>query len=241
MRFLIPFWGCRYLFFLLFVSFSFLHNTCKNIRSGTLYSALKIYECLNTIPFSSFVANRTIESASGWMQSYAFLDFYKEPIYSFSKHHFNIIEELNKIKSSSFESDYQFQMTLWDLFRSLQDSHTLYLPPEIYQEFQYCLPVGFLTKLSDQGELEYFVVENSITPAYKVDFQRISNEIDFMTDKYPIISSKHIGMRIIKINGEDPTSFLLRTAEELTSTSKDIHIRFNSIVTGGFWNINAAV
>ena len=215
-------------------------DVCKSIQDGILYPAIVIYRCLNTIPHNPKIANTTVESIKQWMEAYAFLDFYKAPTADLQLSQIDLLAQLECIGNASFSSDYQFQMTLWDLFRSLQDSHTLYLPPDIYQEFQYSLPFCFTTHITPSGDLAYFVAPNRITEAYLAQQTELLEFPDLPHD-LPFISEQHIGLRIAAINGVDPTVFLLRMADELASTSKDIHARFNSIVSGGLWTVNAAV
>ena len=213
-----------------------------SLEKDRLYPAKTVYDVLQTLPYSIWMSEKTLGSIKQWMESYVFLDFYQAPHFPLSCNARRILSSLDIISQANFSSDYQFQMTLWDLFRSLQDSHTLYLPPETYQDCQYCLPFGVVVTLSSEGEMEYRICSNSITSSYEAEFPQLE---PLLLQQVPsgasFIRLRHVGMRVLAINGQSPTLFLLRLAETLSSASKDIHVRFNSILTGNLWNINSAV
>jgi len=112
---------------------SLINKYCKNIKKEKLYEGERIYKCLTSIPFNEDVAYKTLKSLEEWMESYVFLDIYKNPPEGYEDYKIDIMEELENIYRLDFPNDYLFQMKVWEVFKNLQDSHTLYIPPEFYQ------------------------------------------------------------------------------------------------------------
>ncbi|KAK2957408.1 hypothetical protein BLNAU_7564 [Blattamonas nauphoetae] len=161
-----------------------------------------------------------------WIEMYVFLDIYQNPPHPYSGTNINIQKELQNLGQLTFDSDYDFQISVFNLFKSLRDSHTLYIPPECYQHFQFVFPFSIDTSLDSDGNMHFVLAKNQFSEAF--------------ADSTGTSLKKYLGKKIESIQGRDPLAWLSWFGDQHSFSSKDRQVRLNSVLQGEMWVQNAA-
>jgi hypothetical protein len=116
--------------------------------SWTTTTSSKVIDCFNSVPFSSAVAGVTISQLRNLASLYSFVDISvaSPPPYSLAV---NLNAGLTAIGANTYQSDFKFQIGLYNLFNGLGDAHTLYFLPNPYNNFYLVRPMFFTSTMQN--------------------------------------------------------------------------------------------
>lgn len=99
--------------------------------------------CFETVPYNATLASLTIDFLVSSLQQYSYVDLFKDSgsPYFYS---FNMLEELEALRSTSFSSDLAFQDAVTRILLKPQDAHTYYSKPRCYSALV-GTPLAFVT------------------------------------------------------------------------------------------------
>lgn len=154
-------------------------------------SAQAAFDCLNSVPVDTSGNSQLIDELKRVWQFQSELVWYKNPGSDWEYGSLDIIEELDRIKSSlgSFQSEYAVQLAIQNITIRTGNFHFNY-QPDILQIFDFVRPFNVASVSSDGKALPKLYVHEDIAPL-ATGSRRVS--------------------AIEQINGQDPYEFLKST------------------------------
>ncbi|CAG8604385.1 6638_t:CDS:2, partial [Dentiscutata heterogama] len=178
-------------------------------NSDTYYADYYDLEtCFKTFKFNATRANKTINTIKGILENfYPFLDQAKEPPQpGFTFQSIDVINKLEELLNNQYSTDFQFITDLQFLLFQLKDGHLFFFSNCYNQIFTF-----------DQGLSLYSIIKPDGKQAIK-----IFNDV---------IDSSLIDCEVVKIDSRPAMEVLIEFANEKTFSSKDLGVRFNSVIS----------
>ncbi|CAG8756963.1 19535_t:CDS:2, partial [Dentiscutata erythropus] len=190
-------------------------------NSDTYYVDYHYLEtCFKTFKFNATRANKTINTIKGILENfYPFLDQAKEPPQpGFTFQSIDIINKLEELLNNQYSTDFQFinlieclnvsfqKTDLQFLLFQLKDSHLFFFSNCYNQIFTF-----------DQGLSLYSIIKPDGKQTIK-----IFNDV---------INSSLIDCEVVTIDSRPAMEVLIEFANEKTFSSKDLGVRFNSVMS----------
>eukprot|EP01102_Stenamoeba_stenopodia_P007170 TRINITY_DN2003_c0_g1_i1.p1 TRINITY_DN2003_c0_g1~~TRINITY_DN2003_c0_g1_i1.p1 ORF type:complete len:649 (-),score=177.00 TRINITY_DN2003_c0_g1_i1:68-1969(-) len=176
----------------------------------------QLRQCMASIPLNGTLMNMTIAGLRQAMQQYVFRDIVRDsPTYIISLS-VDIDAELAAIGATNWDSDYEFQQAISNLYMLLRDPHTLYLKSSDCYGFYVVQPysLGFVV----EGDAQVFYVD-------QLQFVELYEAMG-----YANVSSM-AGQQVIAIDGMDPKQAVINFGGFI---SKDTGSLFNWALQNGF-------
>ena len=169
--------------------------------------------CIEAVPLQAAAKSQTLDALERAVQLYSFLDISRKSPEPLLPVQVDLEAGLASIRSRSHANDYAFHADVRDLFLSLQDAHTEYLPPVCYTSFTVSQPLALVAASSASGQQRIVVApffSNNIAAFYPgVDFRSL------------------IGAEVLSINDRPALELLLKYANTSVGMSKDLGTRLN--------------
>ncbi|KAH9988067.1 hypothetical protein BJV74DRAFT_773597 [Russula compacta] len=193
--------------------------------SGNLFSTpADTLACLRSFPFNETLRQNVLSTVSKVFDFYTFEDYYPKSVPPFQTK-INIRAELARINTASYDTDYDFNLDLYNFVNQLNDGHTLWMP-YCYVNWQALLPAPVVSLSVDGTEGVYIAPDTvdfiSLLPQ---DFTSFYESIDLDWQRLA-------GARVLQIEGMDPYDYVDSVADTVTGSYLDHGVRVNSVFTG---------
>ncbi|KAF0505751.1 peptidase s41 family protein [Gigaspora margarita] len=184
--------------------------TVKGKNNSDIYYAdyYDLETCFKTFKFNATQANKTINTIKGILENfYPFLDQDKEsPQPGFTFQSIDIISKLEELLNNQYSADFQFITDLTSLLFQPKDGHLFFFSNCYNQIFTF-----------DQGLSLYSIIKPDGKQAIK-----IFNDV---------IDSSLIDCEVVTIDSRPAMEVLTEFANDKTFSSKDLGVRFNSLLS----------
>ncbi|KAH9048887.1 hypothetical protein EDB84DRAFT_1585859 [Lactarius hengduanensis] len=199
-------------------------DPCAAIAGSRFSTPKDTLACLRSFPFNQTLRRNVMTTVSRVFDFYTFEDYYPRSSTPFPST-INIRAELDRINSTPYATDYDFNLDLYNTINQLNDGHTLWLP-YCYVNWEALLPTPVVSISVDGVEGVYIA---SDAP----DF--ISLVPSGFTSYYESINfdwKRLAGARVLQIEGLDPYDYVDSVADTVTGNYLDHGVRVNSVFTG---------
>ncbi|KAI0733286.1 hypothetical protein C8Q72DRAFT_873651 [Fomitopsis betulina] len=198
-------------------------DPCAKIAGKPFVAPADARACLNYFPFNETLRQNVLDVVSKVFDFYTFEDYYLAPVPEFGQPAVNIREELARINSSTYESDYTFNKDVFDLVNSLNDGHTGWYTFCYWDAFQNLLPAPVVS-LEINGVQDVYVVPDL------VEFISLlgSNYTGYF-DSVGFDWARLAGARVVSIEGLPAYSYVDYIADTVSGNYLDHGVRVNSV------------
>ncbi|KAJ7028713.1 hypothetical protein C8F04DRAFT_1118448 [Mycena alexandri] len=176
--------------------------------------------CWKSFPFNETLRqNVLINNIARVFDFYTFEDYYLDSPPPFQESTANIRAGLARINTTKYETDYDFNIDLYNFITQLNDGHTRWFP-NCYGTYQNLLPAPVVSLEIDGLQGVYIIPDlvalvTLLGPLYTslitIDWQRLA------------------GARVISIEGQDPYSYIDFIAKTVSGNYLDHGVRVNSV------------
>ncbi|KAH8986955.1 hypothetical protein EDB86DRAFT_2211251 [Lactarius hatsudake] len=199
-------------------------DPCAAIAGSRFSTPRDTLACLRSFPFNETLRRNVMTTVSRVFDFYTFEDYYPRSSTPFPST-INIRAELDRINSTSYATDYDFNLDLYNTINQLNDGHTLWLP-YCYVTWEALLPTPVVSISVDDVEDVYVASDVpdfiSLVPP---GFASYYNSINFDWKRLA-------GARVVQIEGQDPFDYVDLVADTVTGNYLDHGVRVNSVFTG---------
>ncbi|KAI0251842.1 hypothetical protein BJV78DRAFT_1125641 [Lactifluus subvellereus] len=199
-------------------------DPCAAIAGALFATPAGALACLRSFPFNETLRQNVLSTVSRVFDFYTFEYYYPNPSPPF-KNMVDIRAELARINSSSYATDYDFNLDLYNFVNRLNDGHTQW-SPNCYVTWEALLPTPIVSLSVDGIESVYIAPD-------VVDF--LSMVPPGFTSFYESIGfdwQRLAGARVLQIGGMDPYDYVDWVADTVTGNYLDHGVRVNSVFTG---------
>lgn len=201
-----------------------LSDPCAAIAGALFSTPGNALACLRSFPFNETLRRNVLTTVSRVLDFYTFEDYYPRSTAPFPNT-IDIRPNLARISSTSYATDYDFNLDLYNSINQLNDGHTVWLP-SCYVTWEALLPTPVVS-LSVNGVEGVYIAPDA------VDF--ISIVPPGFTSYYKSIGfdwKRLAGARVLQIEGLDPYDYVDSVADTVTGNYLDHGVRVNSVFTG---------
>ncbi|KAH9996284.1 hypothetical protein BJV77DRAFT_1059470 [Russula vinacea] len=200
-----------------------LSDPCAAIAGALFLTPADALACLRSFPFNETLRQNVLSTVSRVFDFYTFEDYYPKSTAPFQNND-NIRAELARINSTLYETDYDFNLDLYNFVNQLNDGHTLWYP-NCYVSWEALLPTPVVSISVDGVEGVYIAPDAvdfiSLVPR---GFTSFYDSIDFDWRRLA-------GAQVLRIEGMDPYDYVDFVAETVTGNYLDHGVRVNSVFT----------
>ncbi|KAL1747769.1 hypothetical protein HDZ31DRAFT_60946 [Schizophyllum fasciatum] len=201
-------------------------DPCAVIAGRPYAPPVDVLACWKSFPFNETLRQNVLTNVARVFDFFTFENYYLDSPPPFEESTVNVRDELQRLNSTTYETDYDFN---WDLFlfaTQLNDGHTRWYP-DCYTSFQNLLPTPIVA-LSTDGECdpEIFVAPDS------VEFITLlgTNYTSYF-DSIGFDWKRLAGAKVTSIEGQDPWDYVDYLASTISGNYLDHGVRVNSVFT----------
>ncbi|KAH9849012.1 hypothetical protein C2E23DRAFT_841425 [Lenzites betulinus] len=212
------------------------HGTdpCTKIAGKTFMSPPDALACMRSFPFNETLRQNVLQVVSRVFDFYTFEDYYLNSPPPFQDSTVNIRAELARINRTSYKTDFDFNLDLFNFVNGLNDGHTQW-QPGCYIQFQNILPAPMVSLAETATGLpSVFIAPDSVPylSQFGPDFISYFESIHF---DWKALA----GARVVLIEGIDPFAYAELVAKTQTGRFLDLGQRVASTFsTYGLINTN---
>ncbi|KAK7683463.1 hypothetical protein QCA50_013296 [Cerrena zonata] len=197
-------------------------DSCAKFAGQQYAAPSDALACLKSFPFNETLRQNVLTNVARVFDFFTFEEYYTSSPAPFQESTTNIRENLARINSTNYATDYDFNKDLYDFTNQLNDGHTRWFP-DCYTTFQNLLPAP-ITTLEEDGVQSIFVAPDSaefvslLGTSYTSYFDGIG--FDF---------KRLAGAKVLSIEGQDPYVYADYIAKTASGNYLDHGIRVNSV------------
>lgn len=195
-------------------------DPCEFVAGKAFVDPADALACLKSFPFNETLRQNILSVVSRVFDFYTFEIFYSESPPPFEDSTRDIRGQIQRINSTQYETDYDFNRDLYDFINQMNDGHTLWLP-YCYFTYNNLLPAPIV--LLDNG---VFIVPDSEKLFDKIG----SGFTSFLAEK-GFDWKRLAGAEVIEIDGLPVLDYIDKIARTVTGTYLDHNVRVNSVVS----------
>ncbi|EJC99379.1 uncharacterized protein FOMMEDRAFT_94735 [Fomitiporia mediterranea MF3/22] len=199
-------------------------DPCAAIAGQTFVPPTDALACLKSFPFNETLRQNILQVVSRVFDFFTFENYYLDSPAPFEESTVDIRAELERINSTDYETDFDFNKDLFDFTTQLNDGHTRWFP-NCYTTFQNLLPAPVVI-LEEDGEQNVFVVPNSVElfGLLGTNFSDFYDSIDFDWQRLA-------GAKVVSIEDIDPFEYIDIIAKNVSGNYLDHGVRVNSALS----------
>ncbi|KAI0267472.1 hypothetical protein BC834DRAFT_822437 [Gloeopeniophorella convolvens] len=199
-------------------------DPCSNIAGNLFSTPADSLACLRSFPFNETLRQNVLTTVSRVFDFYTFEDYYLNSPPPFQESTANIRSELARINTTTYASDYDFNLDLYNFVNQLNDGHTLWLP-SCYVNWEALLPTPIVS-ISVNGVEGVYIAPDAVEFAALIPpgFTSFYESINFDWQRLA-------GAQVLQIEGLDPYDYVDQVADTVTGTYLDHGVRVNSVFT----------
>ncbi|THU97635.1 hypothetical protein K435DRAFT_753812 [Dendrothele bispora CBS 962.96] len=199
-------------------------DPCAKIAGKAFVPPADALACEKSFPFNETLRQNVLNNIARVFDFFTFEEFYLNSPPPFQESTADIRARLAEINSTTFETDYDFNIAVYDFTTQLNDGHTRYFP-DCYTSFQNVLPAPFINIELD-GEQGVFVAFDS------VDFiSLLGPEYTDFFDSINFDWKRLAGAQVLEIEGQAPYDYADFIAKTVSGNYLDHGVRVNSVFT----------
>ncbi|KAI0299451.1 hypothetical protein B0F90DRAFT_1810692 [Multifurca ochricompacta] len=198
-------------------------DLCTAIAGASYATPADVLACLRSFPFNETLRQNILSTVSKVFDFYTFEDYYPKSSAPFPNMR-HIRAGLARINTTSYSTDYDFNLDLYNFVNQLNDGHTLWLP-SCYVTWESLLPTPVVS-ISVSGMEGVYIAPDA------VDFMALLPP--GFTEFYDSIGfnwQRLAGARVLRIEGMDPYDYVDWVADTVTGNYLDHGVRVNSVFT----------
>ncbi|KAI1787288.1 hypothetical protein LXA43DRAFT_717667 [Ganoderma leucocontextum] len=197
-------------------------DPCVKVAGKPFVPPADALACLKSFPFNETLRQNVLTVVDRVFNFYTFEDYYLNSPSPFQDSTVNIRAQLQRINSTKYATDYDFNHDLYNLVNQLNDGHTLWLS-NCYGMYENLLPAPVVT-LEQNGTEGMFVVPDlaEFIPLLGSNF----------TDFYASAKfdwKRLAGARVLEIESKDPYAYAELVAHTQSGNYLDHGVRVNSV------------
>ncbi|KAL5498002.1 hypothetical protein ACEPAH_2933 [Sanghuangporus vaninii] len=199
-------------------------DPCASIAGQDFVVPADALACLKSFPFNETLRQNVLTVVSRVFDFFTFEDFYLDSPPPFQESTANIRQELARINSTEYATDFDFNKDLYDFTTQLNDGHTRWFP-SCYTTFQNLLPAP-VAILEEDGEQGVFIAPDSVEffDLAGPDFTGFFDSISFDWQRLA-------GAKVLSIEGMEPFDYIDLIARTVSGNFLDHGVRVNSVLT----------
>jgi len=202
------------------------YDACSVIAGQDLSEPSDVVACLKSFPFNETVRQNSLEVVRKILPFYTYeTEAYDAPA-PFQESTVKLPEELARIESATYETDYDFNVDLYLTISRLNDGHTLYLPSCYVDAFQNLLPIPIVSLANNvHGNESIYVIPdaNEFWDGY------LDGEFYNWYQQKGIDITRYAGAEVLSIQGQDPYDYVSQIATNYSGNYLDHGVRENSV------------
>ncbi|KAJ6225975.1 peptidase s41 family protein [Anaeramoeba flamelloides] len=207
-----------YFFFFLFVSQLLAKDPCS-ISLNSVISYSQLNECFSKVENAPLNQQKVVDTTLGVLEQYVFKDIVQN---SGSPYNIkvNLVSELEKIRSSDYNKDFDMHQAINSLLAELLDPHTMYFKPSCYSSFWILNPfqiTAFPSPVENEDPLIYITGTN---------FDNSTDFINFYQGITGIDIKPFVGKQVEAINGINAWDYIVTESKKVW-ISKDLSSQIN--------------
>jgi len=189
-------------------------------EDGEFTTVTHARECLQSIPFSEEIRQKTIDALLKTLRFYTFKDIsigFDEG----GPHEVDVDlqDGLEKMAVKSYESDHEFHNDVYSLFTSLNDAHTRYYSKCHHSGWRFYQPFVLSSKVKD-GEQQSIFIKELVFPDKATSFSRFWEKAIGSLGEYE-------GYTVLEIDGVEAVEAIRNFANSEVGRCRDENVRFN--------------
>ncbi|KAH9834923.1 uncharacterized protein C8Q71DRAFT_132075 [Rhodofomes roseus] len=198
-------------------------DPCAKIAGQSYVAPADARACLSYFPFNETLRQNVLDVVSKVFDFYTFEDYYLAPIAEFGQPAVNIRDELARINSTGYASDYAFNKDLFDVVNGLNDGHTGWYTYCYWETFQNLLPAPVIS-LEVDGAQDVYVVPDLVEFISLLGTEYTSYYASLGFDW-----ARLAGARVVSIEGLPAYSYVDYIADTVSGNYLDHGVRVNSV------------
>jgi len=202
-------------------------STCQ-FTTNAFYRFNETRACLESIAFDNQLRQKTLDTISKTIPLYVFKDIARQSPDPNIVLSVNIEQGIkNLVQQESFANDYEFQHSVVNLFRSLNDGHTLYFAPSCYGNLFFKQPFNLI---SHEAGMTAADVKQQVISIASVNEPLAY----FLQTEFGIDVRQYIGDQVVQIDDQEAVQSLIQFSNTSVGGYKDLGTRFNVAISGLF-------
>ncbi|KAL0065781.1 hypothetical protein AAF712_007269 [Marasmius tenuissimus] len=197
-------------------------DPCTKIAGKNFVPPSDALACEKSFPFNETLRQNVLTTVSRVFNFYTFENYYLDSPAPFQESTINIRAALNRLNTTSYQTDYDFNKDLFDFTTQLNDGHTRWLP-DCLGYFQNILPTPIVS-LEQNGEQAIYVAPDAV--------EFISLLGDEYTGYFESIGfnwARLAGAKVTAIEDQDPYDYVDFIAKTVSGNFLDHGVRVNSV------------
>ncbi|KAF8497585.1 hypothetical protein F5888DRAFT_1794404 [Russula emetica] len=198
-------------------------DACAAIAGETFSKPADALACLRSFSFNETLRQNILSTVSRVLDFYTFEEYYPKSSFPFPNN-VDIRAELTRINSTSYITDYDFNLDLYNSINKMNDGHTLWIP-RCYMNWEAICPTPIVS-LSVGGRERVYIAPDAS------DF--VSLVPNGFTGYYDLIGfdwKRLAGAEVLQIESMDPYDYVDLVADTVTGNYLDHGVRVNSVFT----------
>ncbi|TFY77739.1 hypothetical protein EWM64_g6268, partial [Hericium alpestre] len=200
-------------------------DPCAAIAGNMFVSVAEAVACQKSFPFNETLRQNVLSVVSGVFDFYTFESYYLDSPAPFQASTANIRQELARINTTQYATDYDFNQDLYNFVNQLNDGHTLW-QPNCYVSWENILPTAPVSLSVNGTESVY------IAPDMVAFVELIPEGFSEFLQSVEVDWQRLAGARVLQIEGMDPYDYADHIADTVTGNYLDHNVRINSVWTG---------
>ncbi|KAJ8083189.1 hypothetical protein PM082_009058 [Marasmius tenuissimus] len=197
-------------------------DPCAKIAGKNFVPPSDALACERSFPFNETLRQNVLTTVSRVFDFFTFENYYLDSPAPFQESTTNIRAALNRLNTTSYQTDYDFNKDLYDFTTQLNDGHTRWLP-DCLGFFQNILPTPIVS-LEQDGEQAIYVAPDAV--------EFISLLGDEYTGYFESIGfdwTRLAGAKVTAIEDQDPYDYVDFIAKTVSGNYLDHGVRVNSV------------
>lgn len=197
-------------------------DPCVKVAGKAFVPPADALACLKSFPFNETLRQNVLTVVDRVFNFYTFEDYYLHSPRPFQDSTVNIRDQLKRINSTKYHTDFDFNHDLYNVVNQLNDGHTLWIS-NCYGVYENLLPAPIVTLEQHGAEGVYVVPDlDEFVPLLGSNF----------TDYYASAKfdwKRLAGARVVEIEGQDPYAYAEGVAHAQSGNYLDHGVRVNSV------------
>ncbi|KAL0578818.1 hypothetical protein V5O48_003186 [Marasmius crinis-equi] len=197
-------------------------DPCVQIAGKNFVPPADALACEKSFPFNETLRQNILTTVSRVFDFYTFENYYLDSPPPFQESTINIRATLQKLNTTAYETDYDFNKDLFDFTMQLNDGHTRWLP-DCIGFFQNILPTPIVS-LEEDGVQAVYVAPDA------VEFiSLLGREYTGYFDSIGFNWTRLAGAKVTAIEDQDPYDYVDFIAKTVSGNYLDHGVRVNSV------------
>ncbi|KAF5339039.1 hypothetical protein D9758_014119 [Tetrapyrgos nigripes] len=197
-------------------------DPCAKIAGKAFVPPADALACEKSFPFNETLRQNVLNNIARVFDFFTFEEFYLDSPPPFQESTSDIRAKLAELNSTGFETDYDFNIAVYDFTTQLNDGHTRWFPT-CYTSYQNILPAPFINVEVD-GTQGVFIAFDSVA-----FISLLGSEYTDFFDDMGFDWRRLAGAQVTEIEGQAPYDYVDFIAKTVSGNYLDHGVRVNSV------------